>query len=123
MRARTAALLSLVAEPRWIALSSNPAECALPRSAASTVESTSTTAIPAMAATWAIPAPIMPAPTTPKDRTLSSGKAGRRAPLSSASLFKNKLRIMALAVGSSSTEVKARASTFKAVSNPTKAPS
>ena len=52
---------------------------------------------------------VEPAPTTPKHRTLSSGKAGRRAPLSSASLFKNRLRIIAPAVGSSRTEVKARA--------------
>ena len=49
--------------------------------------------------------------------------SGRTAPFSNAPLFRNKLRIILEEDGFTKTEVKWRASIFKAVSNGTNAPS
>ena len=123
MRARTSAFLSTVTLPRFIPLSRSASEWALPRSAASCVASISTTSIPALAETWAMPAPIMPAPMTPSFLTVWSAAAGRFAPFSSASLLMKSDRIIAEEEGFIRTEVKCRASIFSAVSKGTSAPS
>ena len=62
-------------------LASSFSEYALPFSAASSETSLSTTSIPAFAQTYAIPAPIIPAPSTPTFRALYAGTPlGREAP-------------------------------------------
>ncbi|MNL36329.1 hypothetical protein D3C87_1584040 [compost metagenome] len=65
MRASTVSRCSTLICPRATFLSSSAAECALPFSAAARLMSLSTTSIPADALTNAIPAPIIPAPSTP----------------------------------------------------------
>ena len=70
-----------------------------------------------------MPAPIIPAPSTPTFFTFSSGTSGRFAPFSSASLLMNRLRIIAPEDGFISTLVNQRASIFSAVSKGTCAPS
>ena len=65
----------------------------------------------------------MPAPRTPTLDTFSSGTSGRFAPFSSAPLFRNRLRIIALDDGFISTLTKCRASILSAVSKGTCNPS
>ena len=71
-----------------------------------------------------MPAPIIPAPSTPSLRTLWSGTAlGRTAPFSSACLLTKSERIIAVDDGFISTLVNQRASIRIAVSKGTSAPS
>ena len=76
-----------------------------------------------MAETSVMPAPIMPAPSTPTFFTFWSGTSGRLAPFSSASLLMKSERIIALDDGFKSTLVNQRASILSAVSKGTSAPS
>ncbi len=71
-----------------------------------------------------MPAPIMPAPSTPSFLTRMSGTScGRTAPFSSACLLMNSERIIASEDGSVRTLVNQRASILSAVSKGTSAPS
>ncbi len=70
-----------------------------------------------------MPAPIMPAPSTPSFFTLWSGWSGRAAPFSSACLLRKSERIIAVDEGFISTWVNQRASMRSAVSKGTSAPS
>ncbi len=65
MRARISAFFSSLILPRATCLSRTVAEYALPFSAASMLTSLSTTSMPERAAEYAMPAPIIPAPSTP----------------------------------------------------------
>jgi hypothetical protein len=72
----------------------------LPFSAPSSVLSSSTTSMPAVAAAWAMPAPIMPAPSMPIFVYFCVGTScGRRASLFASCMAKNRLRIMFFASG------------------------
>ncbi len=64
IRASRASPSSCVVRPRSTALSTRFSEYALPRSAASCETSLRTTSMPTFAQTYAIAAPIMPAPST-----------------------------------------------------------
>ena len=121
MRPRISSRFSGVDRPRATALSSRPAEYALPRAAPSAVTSLSTTRIPARAQTYAMAAPIMPAPTTATLRTGSwSPPAVRdRAVWRS----KKSALIMFLATWPVASSVKYRPSMTNAVSRSTWAPS
>ncbi len=70
-----------------------------------------------------MPAPIMPAPSTPTFDTLASGTPGRLAPFSSFSLLMKRERIIASEEGFIRTWVNQRASILRAVSKGTSAPS
>ena len=94
-RASAVALLCL---PRSTALSSSFAEYCLPFSANSSELSSSTTCMPACAATYAMPDPIMPAPSTPRRVTADFATSrGRRASLLASPRLTNDVRIRFLA--------------------------
>ena len=78
MRARISSRFSAVMRPRSTAFVSNFSEWALPFSAAASETSFKTTFMPARAHSYAIPAPIMPAPRIPTLVTARLSKpAGR----------------------------------------------
>ncbi|MOA21349.1 hypothetical protein D3C78_1418370 [compost metagenome] len=80
IRANTSSRFKASICPRATFLSSNAAECALPFSAATRLTSLSTTSMPAEALTKAIPAPIIPAPSTPTLRVTYGAKPCGREP-------------------------------------------
>ena len=86
--------------------------------------SSRTTSIPAFAETYAIPAPIMPAPRMPSLFTFDfSIPSGRRASLSALPLFTNSVRIMLRATGPASRVPKYCDSIFSPASIEVAAPS
>ncbi len=96
---------------------SRSAVYALPFSAAAMSRSSSTTSIPACAATIATPAPISPAPSIAIFFAgIGATFFGRRAPFSAACFETNRVRIMLPACGSATTLAKYLLSTRSAVS-------
>ncbi len=120
IRARKASRSSAVFRPRATCLSSRPALYAFPRSAASGVTSLSSTVRPACAHAYAMPAPIMPAPSTATFEAFHAGtELGREAPELTACMSKKKAWIMFLEVAPQASSVKYRASMANAVSTST----
>ncbi len=107
MRSRRAFDFASVVLPRESALASIFSEYALPFSAAASSTSLSTTGIPAFAHTYAIPAPIMPAPRTPTFLISRFGMSlGRDAPEPMACRSKKNAWIMFFATCPVTSDVK-----------------
>ena len=97
MRASSASRCSTVPRLLLIALSSRDFEYALPLSARARSVSLSTTSMPALAVEYAMPAPIMPAPSTAtRDARHGAGPAGREPPAVIACRSKKKAWVMSL---------------------------
>ncbi|RAO28177.1 uncharacterized protein ONO86_06020 [Micromonospora noduli] len=124
IRSRTARASASVVRPLRTARASSRSACSRARPAASGVTSLTTTSSPALAQAYAMPAPIMPAPSTATRRTGgASTSAGRAAPPLTAFRSKKNAPIMFLATCPVSRPIRCRVSTVRAVSRSTCAPS
>jgi hypothetical protein len=124
IRLRNCSAFSGVLRPFCTCLASNFSEYALPFSAASSETSLRTTSMPTFAQTYAIPAPIIPAPSTPTFRALYCGtSAGRDAPALIACNSKKNALIMFFAIWPVASDTKYRDSIRLAVAKSTWLPS